>query len=65
MEGTRLTKQYIGDITKMVVHNTLNKKPTCGIQDIPPEAKREFDALYQATTTGFHKCTECIGSSIW
>lgn len=49
----------------MVVHNTLNKKPTCGIQDIPPEAKREFDALYQATTTGFHKCAECIGSSIW
>ncbi len=58
-------KQYIGDTTKMIVHNSLNKQEACGFNDIPEEAKKEFDALYQATSEGYEKCPNCIGDSIW
>jgi hypothetical protein len=58
-------KQYIGDSTKMLVHNSLNKQEACGVNEIPEESKKEFDALYQATSEGFSKCPTCIGDSIW
>ena len=49
----------------MVVHNQLNKKPACSVEAIPSESQRQFDALHQATSEGFKKCPECIGSGIW
>ncbi len=58
-------KQYIGDLTKMLVHNQLNKKPGCCMEAIPTEKQKQFDALHQATNEGFKKCPECIGSGIW
>ena len=58
-------KQYLGDSTKMVVHNLLNRQPQCGIDDISEEERKEFDALYQATGSGYTKCPDCIGDSIW
>jgi hypothetical protein len=63
--GGGCLKQYIGDLTKMVVHNQLNKKPECCAEAIPSEAIKQFDALHQAVREGFKKCPECIGDGIW
>ena len=58
-------KQYLGDQTRMVVHNLLAKTPDCRLEGIPKEARKEWDALYEATNAGFTKCPSCIGDRIW
>ncbi len=58
-------KQYLGDNTRMVVHNLLARTPECALDRIPKDARIEWDALYQATTAGFTKCPNCIGDRIW
>jgi hypothetical protein len=58
-------KQYIGDPTRMVVHNMLAKTPECYVDKIPKETRKEWDALYEATKAGFQKCPNCIGDRIW
>ena len=56
-------KRYLGNTNHMEVHDTLNEKPRCQLNEIRPEHKRWYDALPQARLDGFDNCAHCIGNS--
>jgi len=58
---------YLGNKNTKEVHNLLNQKVNCQINEIKPEHRKTFfpDTLEQAHREGFDNCAHCIGNSKW
>ena len=56
---------YLGDNNKRQVHDLLNQKENCQIDEIMMVHKRYFipDTSVQANSEGYANCIYCIGNS--
>lgn len=56
---------YLGDNNKRQVHDLLNQKDNCQIDEIMIVHKRHFipDTFTQANSEGYESCIWCIGNS--
>ena len=56
---------YLGDNNKRQVHDILNQKENCQIDEIMIVHKRYFipDTFTQANSEGYDSCIWCIGNS--
>ena len=57
---------YLGDNNKKTVHDLLNQKENCQIDEIMTVHKRYFipDTFVQANSEGYDSCTSCIDESV-
>jgi hypothetical protein len=55
--------RFLGSKNTKEVHDTLNEKEQCQLNEIKPDHKKWFDSLATAQAEGFDNCAWCIGGS--
>ncbi len=53
-------RQYCADTSTNLVHDLLQEKPNCGIDNINPDFIRMFTDLDEAKKNGFNSCNHCL-----
>lgn len=57
-------KRYLGNVNTLEVHDTLNEKTPCQLEEIKPEHQRWYDTLAEANSDhAYDNCYWCIGGS--
>lgn len=56
-------KQYLGNTNTEEVHDLLNEKDACRIDEIRTHHIKMYDSLEDAHRDGLDNCAHCIGGS--